>query len=125
LLLATTLPTIKLLAVNVNVPSSYSVLACSAILSHYGHSATPIGVKRPLDNSTFFDGLFYQFGEYASKVAYHWSGETLLWNYTEDALDAVDVYRKALSTAPDGSVTIASIGFLDNVSNLFDTLKPN
>jgi hypothetical protein len=120
LLLAATLPEINLLAVNVNVPSYFSVLATSAILSHYGHTATPIGVKCPLDNTTFFDSLFYQFGEYASKVAFHWSGGTLPWGHAQEAWNAVDLYRKTLSSVPDGSMTIVSIGFLDNVGAFFE-----
>jgi len=117
LLIAATHPNINLLAVNVNVPSSYSALAVSAILSHYNQSHVPIGVKRPLQNTTFVDSWFYQFGEYASKVAFHWSGGNLPWGYAEDAWDPVTLYRKTLSEAPPYSVTIISIGFLDNVSN--------
>jgi inosine-uridine nucleoside N-ribohydrolase len=38
--------------------------------------------------------------------------------------DAVKLYRKILSKLPDGSVVIASIGFLTNLSNLLDS-KPD
>jgi hypothetical protein len=116
LLLAATLPNVNLLAVNVNYPSSYSALAASAILAHYGRSEVPIGIKRPLTNDTFFDSLSYDLGEYASKTAYHWSGGTLPWGSADQAWDPVALYRKVLAEADDASVTIASIGFLDNVS---------
>lgn len=76
----------------------------------------PVGIRRPLTNATFFDGWYFSLGEYTSKVAFHWSGGTLPWGHAEEAWDPVVLYRKALSEAEDGSVTIASIGFLDNVS---------
>lgn len=116
LLLASTAPSVKLLAVNVNYPSSYSVLAASAILNHYGHADVPIGARRPLTNATFFDSWSYNLGEFASKVAYHYSGGSLPWGRADDAWDPVRLYRKCLAEAPDGSVTIASIGFFENVS---------
>lgn len=115
LLLGATLPNLNLLGVNVNHPCSYSALTASAILAHYGHSNTPIGIPRPMNNETFFDGWDFKRGEYTSKVAYHWSGGTLPWGKARDAWDPVVLYRKLLSEAEDGSVTIASIGFLDNV----------
>lgn len=116
LLLAATLPSVSLLAVNVNYASSYSALATSAVLAHYGHPSTPIGLRRPITNESYFDFRTYEFGEYASKVAYHWSGGFLSWFKPEDAWEPVDLYRKVLSEQEDGSVTIASIGFLENVS---------
>lgn len=43
---------------------------------------------------------------------------------TDEVPDAVKLYRKILSHQPDQSVTIASIGFLTNLSNLLDS-KPD
>ncbi|KAK3897472.1 hypothetical protein C8A05DRAFT_38980, partial [Staphylotrichum tortipilum] len=114
LLLAATLPEANLLAVNVNYPSSYSALAASAMLAHYGKGHVPIGIPRPLTNATFFDGWYFELGEYASKVAHHFSGGSLPWGRAEDAWDPVALYRKTLAEAKDNSVTIVSIGFLDN-----------
>ncbi|KAF1965138.1 inosine/uridine-preferring nucleoside hydrolase [Bimuria novae-zelandiae CBS 107.79] len=121
LMLGATLPNLNLLGVNVNHPSEYSALAASAILAHYGHADTPISIPRPMNSVTFFDKKNYKVGEYTSKVAYHWSGGTLPWGKAEDAWDPVFLYRKLLSEAGDGSVTIASIGFLDNISALLDS----
>jgi hypothetical protein len=106
---------VNLLAVNVNYPSTYSALAASAILAHYGHPRVPIGIRRPLRNDTFFDGWGFELGEFASKIAYHWSGGTLPWGRAEEAWDPVMLYRHVLANAEDGSVTIASIGFFENV----------
>jgi hypothetical protein len=117
-LLASTLPNVNLLAVNVNVPSSYSALAVSAILAHYGHPTIPIGLRRPITDSSFFDTWSYELGEYASKFAFHWSNGTLPWGQAERAWEPVDLYRKTLSEQEDGSVTIVSIGFLENVRGL-------
>ena len=112
------MPEANLLAVNVNSPSSYSALAASAILAHYGKAHVPIGAIRPLTNATFFDGWYFELGEYASKIAYHFPGGSLPWGRAEDAWDPVALYRKTLAEADDASVTIVSIGFLDNVRNL-------
>ncbi|KAK4639809.1 hypothetical protein QC761_711640 [Podospora bellae-mahoneyi] len=120
LLLAATSSSANLLAVNINFPSTYSALAASAILAHYG-SNTPIGILRPLSNVTFFDSWFFELGEYTSKVAYHWSGGPLPWGHAEDAWDPVALYRKILCEAPDQSVTITSIGFFDNLSGLLNS----
>ncbi|KAF2477725.1 nucleoside hydrolase [Lindgomyces ingoldianus] len=121
LLLASTLPSISLLAVNVNYGSSYSALAVSAILNHYGHPNTPISLRRPYTNDSFFDTWAYELGEYASKVAYHWSGGYLAWFEPEKTWEPVALYRKTLAGANDGSVTIASIGFLENLSGLLNS----
>jgi len=56
----------------------------------------------------------------------HWT-DTLLAKYPHqiktnaEAWDAVKLYRKILANQPDHSVTIVSIGFLTNISNLLNT----
>jgi inosine-uridine nucleoside N-ribohydrolase len=40
---------------------------------------------------------------------------------TCNAPDAVSIYRKILSSQPDNSVTIVTVGFLTNLSNLLDS----
>lgn len=122
LLLASTFNNVNLIAVNVNYPSSYSALAVSAILAHYGHPNVPIGLRRPITNDSFFDTWSYELGEYASKVAFHWSDGTLPWGHAARAWKPVDLYRKTLSEQEDGSVTIASIGFFENVGGLVYSL---
>lgn len=58
---------------------------------------------------------FFELGEYASKVAHGWSGGILPWGHAGDARDPADLYRETLANAEVGTVTIVSIGFLDNV----------
>lgn len=56
----------------------------------------------------------------------HWT-DTLLAKYphkiktNDEAWDAVKLYRKILAAQPDSSVTIVTIGFLTNLSNLLNT----
>lgn len=56
----------------------------------------------------------------------HWS-DTLLVKYphkiksNDEVPDAVQVYRKVLASQPDHSVTIVTVGFLTNLSNLLNT----
>ncbi|KAG2414719.1 hypothetical protein HFD88_003911 [Aspergillus terreus] len=122
LLLACTLPGVDLLAVNINYPSTYSALAVSSVLGHYGHPHVPIGLAGPYSNTTYLDDFYYEHGEYASKVAYHWrSQSTLPWKDVSGTWDPTDLYRHVLSQQPDKSVTIASIGFLNNLSNLLNS----
>lgn len=123
LLLAASSPDVNVLGVNINARSSYSSLAASAILAHYGHPSVPIGARRPLTDESFFDTFFYSLGEFTSKVAYHYPGGTLSWGRAEDSLDPVKLYRKLLAEAEDGSVTIASIGFLANLSGLLNATE--
>jgi inosine-uridine nucleoside N-ribohydrolase len=57
----------------------------------------------------------------------HWT-DTLLIKYPHkiktnaDAEDAVTLYRKILAGQPDHSVTIVTVGFLTNISNLLNTV---
>jgi inosine-uridine nucleoside N-ribohydrolase len=57
----------------------------------------------------------------------HWT-DTLLVKYPHkiksnaEAWDAVKLYRKILASQPDKSVTIVTVGFLTNLSNLLNTV---
>lgn len=118
LLLATTHESSNtdILAVNVNYPSSYSALAVSSLLGHYNHSHVPVGLRRPISHDHFFDNTTFKHGEYASKVAFGWKNKSpLLWDAADKAWDPVKLYRKVLASEEEKSVTIASIGFFDNV----------
>ncbi|KAK2012390.1 inosine/uridine-preferring nucleoside hydrolase [Colletotrichum eremochloae] len=118
LLLAAASPDVNLLGVSINSQSSFSVLAASAILDHYGHGQVPVGARRPLNDIPFFDNWTKRLGEFASKLATHWP-KTM--SDAEEAWDPVELYRKLLAEADDSSVTIASIGFLHNLSGLLNS----
>ena len=57
------------------------------------------------------------------KDSQHWT-DTLLLNYphkikkNDEVLSATEVYRKALASQPDRSVTIITVGFLTNLADL-------
>lgn len=123
LLIACTHPNVEFLGLNLNYPSTYSALAASSLLGYYNHSQVPVGLKRPFTNVTFFDDYFYKQGEYASKVAYNWrQNATLPWMDASSTWDPVALYRKLLAHEGDHTVTIASIGFLENLSDLLSSL---
>ena len=62
----------------------------------------------------------------AKKDFQHWT-DTLLTRYprsvasNSDVPDAVALYRQLLSQQPDNSVTIVTVGFLTNISNLLNS----
>ncbi|CAE6999294.1 hypothetical protein P3342_000996 [Pyrenophora teres f. teres] len=118
LLLACTLPNTNLLAVNVNVNSTYTALAASAIVNHYGYSTLPIGLPRPFTNKTSSEPFG---GEYVTKVAAAWSGGSVPWGHVNNTWDPVELYRKTLAEAQNNSVTIVSIGFMGSISGLLNT----
>ena len=78
----------------------------------FGRSSLPIGAPK---------------GKAADIGAWQKWPEMLISKYphairtTDEVPDAVKLYRKILSQQPDSSVTIASIGFLTNLSNLLDS----
>ena len=61
---------------------------------------------------------------------WHWA-DSIVARYphtiksTSDVPDAVDVYRKILNEQPDSSVTIVTVGFLTNLSNLLKSPADN
>jgi hypothetical protein len=80
----------------------------AAINRHYGRGALPIGVcKRvisPRKASSYARAIFDEFPHDGLTDA--------------ERPDALTVYRRLLASAPDRSVTIASIGFLSNLDTL-------
>jgi pyrimidine-specific ribonucleoside hydrolase len=60
----------------------------------------------------------------------HWP-DSIVSNYphkvmsTNDVQDAVTVYRKTLAMQPDSSVTVVTVGFLTNLSNLLKSQADN
>lgn len=86
----------------------------SAILAHYALAEVPIGARRPLSDEVYVPE--HGQGEFASKIAKEFAGGSLRRDNVEDSWEPVALYRRLLSEADDNSVTIASIGFFENVS---------
>lgn len=97
---------VKILAVNYNEVHPDGAGAIDAINTWYGRSDLPVGVNpdefSEPDSSRYLDHL-----------------ATFPHSLTADsAPDALDVYRRVLNDQPDGSVTIVSVGFLNNLAVL-------
>ncbi|KAH0494798.1 hypothetical protein TgHK011_008387 [Trichoderma gracile] len=97
-----------------NTPSHYGALAASALCTYYGNDV-PIAAFRPITNDTFFDSFYYLYGEYASKLAYHWPRKL---DSAYSTPTPVELYRTILSSAGDKSIHIISIGLLTNLADL-------
>ncbi|PTB73660.1 nucleoside hydrolase [Trichoderma longibrachiatum ATCC 18648] len=97
-----------------NTPSHYGALAASALCTYYGNDV-PIAAFRLINNDTFFDSFYYLYGEYASKLAYHWPRKL---DSAFSTPTPVELYRTILSSAKDKSIHIISIGFLTNLADL-------
>jgi len=99
---------VDLLAVCFNEVHPSGAAAIDAINTWYGRGDIPVGIyKKPLpdpDASAYLDAL----GKFPHDLD------------NEAAPGAVEVYRKVLSEQEDKSVTIISVGF---INNLYDLLK--
>ena len=97
---------VEIVAVNYNEVHPSAASAIDAINTFYGRGDLPVGVYRgelsDPDPSRYLDRL-----------------ATFPHRLTADgALDALDVYRRVLNDQPDASVTIVSVGFLNNLAEL-------
>src|SRR4051794_10056445 len=102
----------KVIAVAVNTRTSRPSVAANswkcvaAIDAFYGSASVPIGTAMPNDGSSAGDAGF------AAPCAAKGSSSPPAPG------DVVDVYRSALAGQPDGSVVIASVGYLGNLAAL-------
>lgn len=96
----------KLLAVVFNEIHPSGAPAIDAINTWYGRGEIPIGIYKDSlykpDKSPYLDAL----ARFPHDLE------------TADAPSALDVYRRTLRSQPDGSVTIISVGFLNNLNAL-------
>jgi inosine-uridine nucleoside N-ribohydrolase len=99
----------KILATVASTTYPRAARVLSVFNTYFGRPDLPIGVPK---------------GEaVADADGQHWS-DTLVARYphtvksNDAAADAVEVYRKVLAGQPDGSVTIVTVGFLTNLSDL-------
>jgi len=96
----------ELLAVCYNEVHPFAASAIDAINTWYGRGDIPIGIyKKPL-----FEPDYSPYLEPVSKFPHDLDSKT--------ALSALEVYQQVLAKQPDSSVTIISVGFLNNLSDL-------
>ncbi|HEY3672699.1 MAG TPA: hypothetical protein VGN51_17305 [Acidimicrobiia bacterium] len=100
--------TVKLLGVVSDVTNPVAVAAIDAVDTYYGHGALPIGDVAGSDGGTFDHGYT---DALASKLPHSIDD-------SGDAPDAVALYRRLLSHAPDRSVTIVGLGGYTNLAGL-------
>jgi inosine-uridine nucleoside N-ribohydrolase len=84
----------------------------SAINTYFGRPNLPIGITKAAKPYHPCDRLY---------------AEHIIANYphsvqsNDEVMDAVKLYRKMLSSQPDKSVTIVTVGFFTNLGNLLDS----
>ena len=97
---------VEILAVNYNEVHPSGAAAIDAINTFYGRSDIPVGVYRgefpDPDSSRYLDRV----ATFPHRLT------------AESAPDALDVYRRVLGEQGDRSVTIVSVGFLNNLADL-------
>jgi hypothetical protein len=102
---------IKLLGVVSDVPNPVAVAAIDAVDTAYGHGDIPLGAVAGSDTGTFDHGYTD-----ALVAALPHSVKS-----SRGVPDAVAVYRRLLAAAPDGSVTIVSLGGYTNLAGLLES----
>jgi len=97
---------VEILAVSFNEAHPSGAAAIDAINTWYGRGDIPVGVYKgdlpDPDPSKYLDAL--------TKFPHDLD--------SDDAPSSLDVYRKVLASQSDGSVTIISVGFLNNLNDL-------
>lgn len=102
----------NLLAVVADSSCIYGVSCAEAINIYYGRPDIPVGT--------------YKGDSIVTPESYTYCKPVTMKYQTtlrdgNDARDAVDVYREVLAAQPDGSVTIISVGFLTNLTELLNS----
>ncbi|MDB5344454.1 MAG: Inosine-uridine preferring nucleoside hydrolase [Schlesneria sp.] len=109
----------QLLAVTITKDSELAGPFVDAINTFYGRPDTPIGVVRP--GKTPEPGKFLPLAGEKRGEAFRYPHDLLS---NKDAPEAVGLLRKTLAAQPDGSVSIAQVGFSTNLARLIDS-KPD
>ena len=94
----------RLGAVSCNVQNPFMAAAVKFVLSAWGREDVPVAVTRePIPNSG-------NHSDYLGGLAARWRGPE------PPRLDPLDLWRRVLADAPDGSVSVISIGFFNNLA---------
>lgn len=107
----------EILATIANTRESMSVAMCEIINAYYGRPDIPVGCVKGIGMGNDRGGEHQRrYGPTVEKFA-RW----VKHRNSDDAPDAVEVYRRVLSAQPDHSVVICSVGFLSNMRKLMET----
>jgi len=104
---------VEILAIGYNEVHPDGASAIDAINTWYNRGDIPIGVYKKALPSPDVSGYLSQTAKFPNDM----SGDLA------ELPSAVDVYVKTLKAQPDSSVTIVSVGFLNNLSDLLDSHK--
>ena len=110
----------QLLAVTVTKDSELAGPFVDLINTFYGRPDTAIGVVRP--GKTPDAGKFLPMAAEKKGDAFRYPHKLLA---NKDAPEAVSLLRKSLAAHPDGSVSIAQVGFSTNLARLIDSKPDN
>lgn len=108
----------EILGIGYNEAQPNAAAAIRAVNAWYGRSDIPIGIFAGVlddpddDHSRYIDPL--------AKMASSNADSATRERGSGRVLPAVDFYREALAAQPDGSVTIISVGFLNNLHDLLE-----
>lgn len=108
----------EILGCMISAPNEYVAPCIDVINTYYGRPDIPIGNLRDFTRGYPTDNGQPIPSNYAKKIS-----ETFPHDLAKssDAPDAVELYRRILSTQPDQSVKIVSVGFLSNLKNLLNS----
>lgn len=107
----------EILATIANTRKSMSVAMCEIINTYYGRPDIPVGCVKGIGKGNDRGGEHQRrYGPTVEKFA-RW----VKHRNSDEAPDAAEVYRRVLSTQPDHSVVICSVGFLSNLRKLMET----
>lgn len=109
----------RLLGVTITKDSDLAGPFVDAINTFYLRGDTPIGVVRP--GKTPEPGKFLPMAAEKTNDSFRYPHDLLS---SKDAIEAVTLLRKLLAAEPDGSVSIAQVGFSTNLARLLDS-KPD
>ncbi|KAI1379948.1 hypothetical protein F4677DRAFT_408097 [Hypoxylon crocopeplum] len=108
---------VELIGVMSCINSRFVPPAIDAINTYFGHPDVPVAVQKPVDNLTQWPD-HPEFGDYLTGLTYNFTEDVRDGTYTPDPVSS---YRYLLSTSADNSITIAVIGFFDNMYHLLNS----
>ncbi|XPS77026.1 hypothetical protein M3J09_009068 [Ascochyta lentis] len=97
-----------------SVFSRYVPPAIDAINTYYSYGDIPVAIQKPVDNTTR-NPTFPQDNEYLTGLTLGFPQDI---GDGSNTTEPVALYRRILESSPNHSITIANIGFHDNLYNL-------